>query len=114
MEAGAIHDGVAVAVAVATARAAGAAAVVEMATAAPVVLTVIQVGPKGAVEATPAPVVVGVAAAEVIVIRPPATVGAAGGGATGERGAPRRRAISYPGALGAQVLATRRVPDHQT
>ena len=61
-----------------------------------------------------APVAVGVAAAEVVVIRPPADIGAAGGGATGERSAPRRRAILCPGALGAQVLATRRVPAQQT
>ena len=103
-----MHDGVAVA----TTGAAGVAdvagtAVVVVATAAPVVLAVIQVDPK-------VPVVVRVAAAEVVVIRPLAAVCAAGGGATGERSAPRRRAISWPGALCAQVLATRRVPDHQT
>ena len=67
-----MHGGVAVA----TAGAAGAAAVagtaaVEVATAAPVVLAAIQVDPKGAVEATTVPVVVGVAAEEVIVIHPP-------------------------------------------
>ena len=56
----------------------------------------------------------GVAAAEVVVIRPPTAVGAAGGGATGERSAPQRRAISCPGALGPQILSTRRVPAHQT
>ena len=110
-----MHNGVAVA----TTGAVGAVAVegtavVEMATAGPVVLAVIQVDPKGAVEATTAPVAVGVAAAEVVVIRPPAAVGAAGGGATGERSAPRRRAISCPGALGVQGLATRRAPAHQT
>ena len=115
VEGGVVHDGVAVA----TPGAAGAAAVagtavVEMATAAPVVLAVIQVAPKEAVEATTAPVTVGVAATEVIVIRPPAVVGAAGGGATRKRGAPRRRAISCPGAPGAQALPTRRVPAHQT
>ena len=115
VEAGAAHDGVAVA----TAGAAGAAAVagtamVEVATAVPVVLAVIQVDPKGEVEATTAPVAVGVEAAEVGVIRPPAAVGAAGGGATRERSAPRKRAILCLGALGAQVLATRRVPAHQT
>ena len=92
VEAGAVHDGVTVA----TAGAAGAAAVagtavVEVATPAPVVLAVIQVGSKGAVEAATAPVAVGVAAVEVVVIRPPAAVGAAGGGATGERSASRRR-----------------------
>ena len=108
-----MHDGVAVA----TAEAAGAAtlagtAVVEVATAAPVMLAVIQVDPKGAVQATTAPVAVGVAAAEVVVIRPPAAVGAAGEGAT--RSTPRRRVISCPDALGAQVLATRRVLAHQT
>ena len=75
-------------VAVATAGASGAAAVagtsvVEVATAVPVVLAVKQVGPKGAEEATTAPVAVGVAVAEVVLIRPPATVGVAGGGATG-------------------------------
>ena len=53
VEAGAVHDGVAVA----TTGAAGAAAVVgtalvEVATAAPVVLAAIQVDPKGAVKAT--------------------------------------------------------------
>ena len=106
-------------VAVATAEAAGAVAaagtaVVEVATAVLVVLAVIQVDPTGAVEATTAPVAVGVAAAEVIVIRPPAAVSAAGGGATGERSAPQRRVIPCPSALGAQVLATRRVPVHQT
>ena len=110
-----MHDGVSVA----TAEAAGAAAVagtavVEVATAVPVVLAVIQVDPKGAGEATTAPVAVGVEAAEVVVIRPPAVVGAAGGGATGERSAPRRRAISCPGALGAQGFAKRIGPAHQT
>ena len=115
MEAGAADDGVAVE----TARAAGAAAVagtamVERATAVPVVLAVVQLDPEGAVDATTAPVAVEVAAAEVVVTRPPAAVGAAGGGATGEWSAPRRRAISCPGVLGAQVLATRRVPANQT
>ena len=105
MEAGAAHDGVAVA----TAVAAGAAdvagtAMVEVATAVPVVLAVIHVDPKRAVEAT-----TGAAAAEVVVIRAPAAVGAAGGGAAGERSAPRRKAISCLGALGAQGLATIRV-----
>ena len=114
VEAGAVHDEVAVA----TAGAAHAAAVVgtavaEVATAVPVVLAVIQVDPKGAVDATAAPVAVGVAAVEVVVIRPPAAVGAAGGGATGEISAPRRRAISCPGALGAQVLATKRASANQ-
>ena len=107
-----MHDEVAVATAGAAGAAAGAAAVagtavVEVAIAVPVVLAVIQVDPKGAVEPTTAPVAVGVAAAKVVVIRPSAAVGAAGGGATGERRAPRRKAISSPGALGAQVLATR-------
>ena len=110
-----MHDGVAVA----TAGAAGAAAVagtavVEVAAAVLVVLAVIQVDPNGAVEATTAPVAVGVAAAEVVVIRPPTAIGAAGGGGTGERSAPRRRGISYPGTPGAQVLATKRVPPYQT
>ena len=109
------HDGIAVA----TVGAAGAAAVaetemVEVATAVSVVLAVLHVDPKGEVEATTAPVAVRVAAVEVDVIRPPASVGAAGGGATRERIAPRRRTISCPGALGAQVLAMRRVPGHQT
>ena len=89
-------------------------AIVEVATAVPVVLAVIQVDPKGAVEATTAPVAMGVAAAEVVVIRPPAAVSAAAGGATRQRSVPQRRAILCPGALGAQVLATRRVPAHQT
>ena len=88
-EAGAAHDGVAVA----TAGAAGAAAmaeeaIVEVATAVPVVLAVIQVDPKGAVEATTAPVAVGVVAVEIFVICPPAAVGPAGGGATRGRSAP--------------------------
>ena len=110
-----MHEGVAVAIAGAAGAAAVAGtAVVEVATAALDVLVVIQVNPKGALEATTAPVVVGVAAAEVVVIRPPAAVGAAGRGAIGERSTPRRRVVSYPGALGAQVLATRRVPAHQT
>ena len=66
-----MHDGVAVA----TAGAAGAAAVagtavVEVATAALDVLVVMQVNPKGALEATTVPVAVGVAAAEVVVIHP--------------------------------------------
>ena len=105
MEARAAHD----VVAIATAGAAGAAAVagtamVEVTTVVPVVPAVIQVGSKGAVEATTAPVAVGVAAVEVVVIRPPAAVGTAGGGATGERSAPRRRAISCPGALGTKVF----------
>ena len=104
-------------VAVATAGAAGAAAVagtavMEVAKAVPVVLAVLQVDPKGAIQATTAPVAMGVAAVEVVVIRPAAAVGDAGGRATGERSAPRRRATSCPGALGAQVLATRRVPAH--
>ena len=103
--------------AVATTGAAGAAAVagtvvVEVAAAVPAVLALIQVDPKGAVEITTAPVAVEVAAAEVIVIRSPASVGAAGGGATGARSAPRRRVVSCQGALYAQVLATRRVPAH--
>ena len=42
----------------------------EVAIAVPVVLAVIQVDPKGEVEATTAPVAVGVAAAEVVVICP--------------------------------------------
>ena len=110
-----VHDGASIA----TARAAGAAAVagtaiVEVATAAIVVLAVIQVGPKGAVETTTAPVAVGVAAANVALIRLPAPAGAAGGGTTGDKSTPRRRAILCPGALGAHVLATRRVPAHQT
>ena len=113
MEAGAAHDGVAVA----TAGAAGSAAVAETATVAiavPVMLAVIQVDPKGAIEATTAPVAVGVAAAEVVVIRSPAAVGTVGGGTTGERSTAQRRATSCPGALDAKVLATRRVPAHQT
>ena len=110
-----MHDGVMVA----TAGAAGAAAVVgtavvEVATAVSVVLTVIQVDFKGALESTKAPVALGVAAAEVVVMRPPVAVGAAGGGGTGESSAPRRRAIPCPGGLGAQVLATRRVLAIQT
>ena len=114
MEAGATHDGVAVATAGATAAAAVAGiAMVAVATAVPVVLAVIiQVVSQEAVEAKTAPAAAGVAAAEVVVIRPPIAVGAARGGATGERSAPRRRAISCPGALSAQVLATRRVPVH--
>ena len=115
VEAGAAHDGVAVATAGADGAAAVAGtAIVELATAVPVVLAVVQVDPKGPVEATTAPVAVGVAAAEVVVMRPPAAVGAAGGGSTRERSAPRRRAILCPGALGAQVLATKRAPAHQT
>ena len=110
MEAGAAHDGVTVATAVAagTADVAG-TAMVEVATAVPVVLAVIHVDPKRAVEATTAPVAKGAAAAEVVVKRPPAAVGAAGGGAAGERSAPRRRAISCLGAPSPQVLDTRRV-----
>ena len=83
-------------------------------TAVPVVLAVIQVVAKGAVEATTAPVAVGVAAAEVVVIRPPAAVRAADGGATGERSLPRRRALLCQVRYGPQVLATRRVPAYQT
>ena len=105
-------------VAVATTGVAGAAAVVgtavvEVVTGVPVVLAVIQVDPKGAIEATTAPVAVGVAAVEVVVIRPPAAVGAAGEGAAGERSAPRRRAISCPDALGAQALAKKRASANQ-
>ena len=115
LEAGAAHDGVAVAIAGAAGAAAVAGiAVVEVATTSPVVLVVIQVDSKKEVEATTAPVAVGVAAAKEVVIRPPAAVGVAGGGATGKRSAPRRRAITCPGALGAQVLAARRAPAHQT
>ena len=56
VEAGAPHDGVAVATAgVAGAAAVAGTAVVEVATAVPVVLAVIQVDPKGTVEATTAP-----------------------------------------------------------
>ena len=114
VEAGAVHDEVAVATAgAAEAEAVAGTAVAEVATAVPVVLAVIQVDPKGAVEAIAAPVAVGVAAVEVVVIRPPAAVGAAGEGATGEMSAPRRRAISCPGALGAQVLATKRASANQ-
>ena len=66
-----MHDGVTVAtVRVAGAAAVAGTAVVEVATAVPVVQAVIQVDPKGAVEATAAPVVVGVAAAEVFVYAP--------------------------------------------
>ena len=115
MEAGEVHDGGAVA----TAGAAGAVAVagtavVEGVTAAPVVLVGIQMDPKGAVESTTAPVAVGVPAAEVVATRPPIAVGAEGGGATGKRSPPRRKAVSCPGSLGAQILSTRRVPAHQT
>ena len=113
MEAGAAHDEVVVATAgVARAAAVAGTAMLEVATVVPVVLAVIQVDRKGAVSTTAAPVTVEVAAAEVVIIRPPAAVGAAGGGTTGERSAPQRRAIWCPGALGAQVLATRRVPAH--
>ena len=114
-----MHDEVAVATAgAAEAAALAGTAMAEVATAVPVMLAVIQVDPKGAVEATAAPVAVGVAAVEVVVIRPPVAVGAAGGGATGggatgEMSAPRRRAISCPGALGAQVLATKRASANQ-
>ena len=87
---------------------------VEVATAVPVVLAVIHVNPNGAVEVTTAPVAVRVAAAEVVAIRPQAAVGAVGGGATRKRTASRRRPISCPDALGAQILVTRRVPAHQT
>ena len=115
VEVGAAHVGVAVVTTGAVwAAAVPGTAMVEVAAAVPVVLMVIQVDPKGAVEATTAPVAVGVAAAEIFVIRPPATVGAAGGGATRERSPPRRRAILCPGALDAQVLATTRVPAYQT
>ena len=67
-----MHDGVAVT----TAGAAGAAAVagtamVEVTTAVPVVLAVIQVDPKGTVEATTALIAVGVAPAEAFVNTPP-------------------------------------------
>ena len=110
-----MHDGVAVTHAGAAGGAAVAGtALVEVATAVPVVLAVIQADLKGEVEATTAPVAVGMAAAEEFVIRPPAAVGAAGGGATGERSAARKRAVSCPGARGAQVSATRRVLAHQT
>ena len=54
----------------------------EVATAVPVVLAVIQADHKGAVEATTAPVAVGMAAAEEDIIRPQAAIGAAGLGAT--------------------------------
>ena len=110
VEAGAAHDGVAVA----TAGGGGANSNGGGGHSSSSCASGIQVDPKAAVEATAAPVAVGVAAAKVVVIRPPTAVGAAGGGATGERSAPRRRAISGPGVLGAQILATRRVPAHQT
>ena len=54
----------------------------EVAAAVPVVLAVIQADHKGVVEATTAPVAVGMAAAEEDIIRPQAAVGAAGLGAT--------------------------------
>ena len=115
LEAGAVHDGVAVATAgAARAAAVAGTAMVEVATTVSSSAGVIQMDPEGAVEASTAPVAMGVAAAEVVVIRPPAAVGAAGGGATGERSAQRRRAISCPGASGAQVLARRRGAAHQT
>ena len=87
---------------------------VEVAAAVPVVLAVIHVNPKGAVETTKAPVAVRVAAAGVVAIRPPAAVGAVGERVIGKRSASRRRSISCPDALGAQILATRRVSAHQT
>ena len=90
----------------------GGTAIVEVVTTVPVVLAVVHVDPKGEVEATTAPVAVGVAAAEVVVIHLPAAVGAAGVGAARERSAPRRRAILCSGALGAQVLAARGVSAH--
>ena len=72
VEARAVHDGVAVA----NAEAAGVAAVagtagMEVTTAASVVLAVIQMNPKGTVEATTAPVAVEVAAAEIVAIPRP-------------------------------------------
>ena len=81
VETGAMHDRVAVATtgAVRAAAVAG-TAVVKVAAAVQVVLAVIQADSKGAVEAATAPVTVGVAATEVVVIRPPAAVGVAGKG----------------------------------
>ena len=66
-----MHDGVAVATTGAAGTAAVAGTAVVETTAAPVVLAVIQVDCKGAVEAPTAPAAVGVAAAEVVVIPRP-------------------------------------------
>ena len=66
-----MHDGVAVATAgAAEAAAVAGTAVVEVVTGAPVVPAILKVDPKGAVEATTAPVAVRVAAAEEYAPRP--------------------------------------------
>ena len=96
------------------AAAAEAAAVEEVTTIAPEISVVVQVEPKGATAveaATAAEVAAAVAVAYTCLLT---AVFTADRGAMGEKTAQRRRATSYPGVPGAQVLVTKRVPAHRT
>ena len=94
-----------------------AAAVVEEVTAtAPEIPVVVQVEPRGAATVETATTTAAEAAAAVAVASTCllTAVFADDRGAIGETTAQRRRATSYPGVLGAQVLATKRVSAHRT
>ena len=112
----AVRDEVAAATAGADRAAAAAelAAVEEVTATAPEIPVVVQVGPRGAAAveaATAAKAAAAVAVAPTCLLT---AVFAADGEAIGEKTAQRRRATSYPGVPGAQVLATKRVPAHRT
>ena len=83
-----------------------AATVQEVTATAPKIPVIVQVEPKvAAAEAAPA-----VAVASTCLLT---AVFAVDRGSIGEKTAQRRRANLYPGASGAQVLATKRVPAHR-
>ena len=84
-----------------------AATVQEVTATAPKIPVIVQVESKGvAAEAAAA-----VAVASTCLLT---AVFAVDRGAIGEKTVQRRRANSYPGASGAQILATKRVPAHRT
>ena len=96
--------------------AAEAAAVEEVTATAPEIPVVVQAEPRGAA-AVEAVTATAADAAAVVAVAPTClltAVFAADGEAVGEKTAQRRRATSYPGVPGAQVLATKRVPAHRT
>ena len=114
----AVHDEVAAAAAGAdrAAAAAEAAAVEEVKATAPKIPVAVQVESRGAaaveaVKATAAEAEEAVAVASTCLL---AAVFAVDRGAIGEKTAPRKRATSYPGVPGAQVLAAKGVPAHRT
>ena len=84
-----------------------AATVQEVIATAPEIPVIVQVEPKGA--AAEAAAAVAVASTCLLT-----AVFAVDRGAIGEKTAQQRRANSYPGAPGAQVLATKRVPANRT